>query len=309
MIPRLQRLNIARLDGSISPYKNSEYIPLFYVFPKNMLKAAGEIFLEVPRKPVYLFGDRKWIDFVESDLFLEFIIDATAFIVRQFTGKDAAKEIYSGYEPSWILAHAPQYWLEGLTEERILPTINELAQMCKKEPSVEYSFYTEEDIEIYIKYAVSHTMAKYNMYEIIDVAKEFRCHEDFAKCNSNQKIDFFRKWYHTRSAYSTISLNAEIEKYAEHNDGQELGFGDINSITEEQMISEVMIKQFMESLSKKDRKILKMRMEGYTQKEIAQILGYSNHSGIQKRITKIGLAYQEFTKDDLGFDEYNQYIY
>ncbi len=64
-----------------------------------------------------------------------------------------------------------------------------------------------------------------------------------------------------------------------------------------------MIKQFVDTLSDKDRKILKMRMEGYTQSEIAKVLGYSNHSGVQKRITKIGLAYQEFTKDDLGFDE------
>jgi len=28
-------------------------------------------------------------------------------------------------------------------------------------------------------------------------------------------------------------------------------------------------------------------------------------SGVQKRITKIGLAYQEFIKVDLGFDEEN----
>jgi len=303
MIPRLQQLHITRLDGSISPYRNSEFIPLFYVFPKNMLRAAGKIFLEVPRKPVYLFGDRKWIDFVESDLFLEFIIDATAFIVRQFMGSDAAKEIYSGYEPSWILAHATQYWVEGLTEERIILPVNELAQLCKKEPSVEYPFYSEEDIEIYIQYAVRHVIAKHNMYEIIDIAKEFRCHEDFAKCNSNQKIDFFRKWYHTRSAHPIVSLEREKKKYAKRNDGQWLALGNTNAMTEEQMISEVMVKQFMESLSEKDRKILNMRMEGYTQKEIAQTLGYSNHSGVQKRITKIGLAYQEFTKDDLGFDE------
>ena len=69
-----------------------------------------------------------------------------------------------------------------------------------------------------------------------------------------------------------------------------------------------MIQQFTESLSEKDRKILKMRLEGYTQEEIAQQLGYKNHSGVQKRITKIGLAYQKFTKVDLSFDE-NQYIY
>ena len=303
MIPKLQRALITRPDGSISPYRNSEYIPLFYVFPKNMLKAAGKIFLEVPRKPVYLFGDRKWINFVESDVFLEFIIDATAFMVRQFMGKDAAEEFYSGDEPSWILAHATQYWLEGLTEEKILPTINELVQICKEDPSVEYPYHSEEDIEIYIQYAVRHVMAKYSMYEILDAAEKFRCHEDFAKCRSNKKIDFLRKWYHTRSKYSTISLNAEMKKHSENSDEQGLSVWDINAATEDQIISEVMIKQFVDTLSDKDRKILKMRMEGYTQSEIAKVLGYSNHSGVQKRITKIGLAYQEFTKDDLGFDE------
>ena len=66
-----------------------------------------------------------------------------------------------------------------------------------------------------------------------------------------------------------------------------------------------MIKQFMDSLSEKDRKILKMRLEGYTQEEIADEPGYKNHSGVQKRITKIGLAYQKFTKVDLDFDEEN----
>ena len=54
------------------------------------------------------------------------------------------------------------------------------------------------------------------------------------------------------------------------------------------------------------RKIKAKRiLKGYTQEEIADELGYKNHSGVQKRITKIGLAYQEFTKVDLGFDEEN----
>ena len=82
-------------------------------------------------------------------------------------------------------------------------------------------------------------------------------------------------------------------------------FEDLSQNTEEQVISEVMVKQFTESLAEKDRKILKMRLDGYTQEEIAEELGYKNHSGVQKRITKIGLAYQEFTKVDLGFDEEN----
>ena len=48
-----------------------------------------------------------------------------------------------------------------------------------------------------------------------------------------------------------------------------------------------------------------MRLEGHTQEEISEALGYKNHSGVQKRITKIGIAYQKFVNVDLGFDEEN----
>ncbi len=305
MLPKVQQLHITRLDSTVSAYRNSEYIPLFYIFPKEMLEEAGQIFLEVPRNPNFLFFDRKWIEFVESDLFLQFIIDATAYVVWPFMGLGVAREIYSGYEPSWIFAHKPQYWLEGLIEERVILSVNELYRHCKKEGSVQFQFFEFEDIEVYLNHIVKSVMAKYEMYKILDVAKEFRCHEDFDCRHSNQKTDFTRKWYHTRTQHPIISLDAEIAKYAEYNDGQELAFEDSSQNTEEQVISEVMVKQFMESLSEKDRKILEMRLERYTQEEIAEQLGYKNHSGVQKRITKIGLAYQEFTKVDLGFDEEN----
>ena len=96
-----------------------------------------------------------------------------------------------------------------------------------------------------------------------------------------------------------------MDEYKKNHNGQGWNPEDPNQNTEDDVISEVMIKQFMDSLSEKDRKILEMRLEGYTQEEIAEDLGYKNHSGVQKRITKIGLAYQEFTKADLGFDEEN----
>ncbi len=210
MLPKVQQLHITRLDGTVSAYRNSEYIPLFYVFPKDMLEEAGEIFLEVPRNPNFLFFDRKWIDFLESDIFLQFIIDATAYIVWPFMGLGAAREIYSGYEPSWIFAHKPQYWLEGLIEERVILSANELYRYCKKEVNVQFKFFKFEDIEVYLNHTVKSVMAKYEMYEILDVAKEFRCHEDFDYRHSNQKTDFTRKWYHTRTQHPIISLDAEI---------------------------------------------------------------------------------------------------
>ena len=188
MLPKVQRLHITRLEGPVSPYRNSEFIPLFYLFPKEMLEEAGEIFLEVPRNPNFVFFDRKWIEFVESDMFLQFIIDATAYIVWPFMGLGAAREIYSGYEPSWKFAHAPHYWLEGLIEEGVILSVNELYRYCKKEVNVQFKFFEFEDIEVYLNHTVKSVMAKYEMYEILDVAKEFRCHEDFDTATATKKL-------------------------------------------------------------------------------------------------------------------------
>ena len=46
-------------------------------------------------------------------------------------------------------------------------------------------------------------------------------------------------------------------------------------------------------------------MKGMTYEEIAKEVGYKNHSGVIKRITKIGEAYQKFADVDFGFGEEN----
>ncbi len=48
--------------------------------------------------------------------------------------------------------------------------------------------------------------------------------------------------------------------------------------------------------------ILELRMSGDTLEEIAEKLGYKNHSGVLKRIRKIGQAYEAYTGVDYGFE-------
>ena len=48
-----------------------------------------------------------------------------------------------------------------------------------------------------------------------------------------------------------------------------------------------MIQDFLKTLDKKDRTILKMMTDGYTQAEIAKALGMANNSGVSKRIAKL----------------------
>ena len=61
---------------------------------------------------------------------------------------------------------------------------------------------------------------------------------------------------------------------------------------------------FLRTLDAKDRTILELRMKDYTYKDIAKRVGYENHSGVIKRINRIGEAYERFT----GLDRLNGHM-
>ncbi len=46
-----------------------------------------------------------------------------------------------------------------------------------------------------------------------------------------------------------------------------------------------------------------MRMNGCTLEEIADKLGFQNHSGVLKRIRKIGKRYEKYSGEDFGFSD------
>ena len=299
----LPGVSVLRTDGKIVHYRNSEYIPFFYMFPKEVVECFGKSFLDIPHEPYSLFTWKDVKAKIESDLFIEFISNATEFMVWPFMERGKSSYVYSGYEPAWILSRMVGVWVKGFMDYNGLASVKLLYQWCRIVPNYTCPYISLDKLDLALNNVVPKVMEQYNIKAILDVAKEYRCFEDYNYCNSNQKTDFFRKWYHSRTKHPQISLDGYMDEYKKNHNGQSWNPEDPNQNTEERILSEVMIKQFMESLSEKDRKILHMRMEGYSQKEIAQRLGYSNHSGVQKRITKIGLAYQEFTKDDLGFDE------
>ena len=67
----------------------------------------------------------------------------------------------------------------------------------------------EWQIDIYLRYIVPNVMKKHRMNEIIQVVREYPCFEDFDFRKSNQKTDFLRKWYHTRTKHPMISLEEQ----------------------------------------------------------------------------------------------------
>lgn len=291
-------LHLKRRDGSVTPFRNSEYIPFYYFIPKSILQKCGVELNSIPRNPRMIFTNRAACEFIESDLFKLLVIDATAYMVWPYMGFGEYMEIYSGYDPAWKLAHNPDYWIKELTLEGIIP---DLKQLCEGYGE-DMGFVSEAEINVYLRYIVPKVMEKYNMNAVIQVAEEFRCFEDFDFRNSRQKTDFYRKWYHTRTKHPMISLERFQEDYAESHNGQEWDTPDNSQDIEADVTAQVLVDEFISTLDKKDMAILKMRMEGNTLDEIAEKLGYKNHSGVLKRIRKIGLAYEKFTGEDYGFE-------
>lgn len=292
---------IKRKNGKIMPLKNGEYLPAYYFIPKEILKQCGAELNSLPRNPIVAVNDWDAITLIESDLFLNLIIDAYAFMVWPFMGLGAKREIYSGYEPSWILAHSAGYWVQELTDEKIIPTASEFLK--KVMPYEEFDYVSLDEISDTLSWLVPQAMARHNMNSAVETAIEFRCFEDFDFRHSRQKTDFYRSWYHTRTAHPQVSLESWQEYYKESHDGQEWDIPDESVDVELNSVANIQVEQFMETLPDKDMQILKLRLEGRTLEEIADKLGYQNHSGVLKRIRKIGQLYEKFAGVNFGFTD------
>lgn len=56
---------------------------------------------------------------------------------------------------------------------------------------------------------------------------------------------------------------------------------------EEYVIAKDFVERFLETLPLKDRQIVELRQDGFTYEEIADKLGYKNHSGVIKRVEAV----------------------
>lgn len=120
--------------------------------------------------------------------------------------------------------------------------------------------------------------------------------EDYETTSSTVKTDFMRKLHHNRSG-KPISLDEMME----NEDGDIFEVANLRGEFEQKVISEMQIAAFAEqSITEKDREILKLRMEGYTEQEIADKVGYKTASAVHKRIAKIADAYEDFVAAEYG---------
>ena len=208
-------------------------------------------------------------------------------------------EIYSGYDPVYLTAHNCSMWIQTMTDLGMIPTVEELFKNVQ--PWEHFGWLPLGEAQWKMRQIVRATMHRYNLKEAFEEIKQKRCFEDFDDCYSTQKIDLHRKWYHTRTKHPQVSLDGIQEKLEEEHEGLDWEAPDESQNLETSVVDVAAGQAFLQTLDHKDAMILTLRNHGWTLEEIADELGYTNHTGVLKRIKKIGAAYQAFAGVDIGF--------
>ncbi len=153
----------------------------------------------------------------------------------------------------------------------------------------EFVFVFDQFANLFLSVMMNKLMQVESVPDILGVSKEIGAHEDFAHTtNTNfDKVDFNRQWDHTRTRAGEMESLDQFEKL-EHNspETEPEFFSNVDPQAHLEMVET--IKEFYVFLGDEtDVKIFKLKADGYTQKQIAERLGFKTHSAVSKRLKKI----------------------
>lgn len=262
------------------------YLPMVYFLPQELLSKCPTL-SKLPRNLAALSTSQSALSLIQSDNYLEEIMDASAALAFPYFGFPGWKEHYTGHFPVWKLSYALPLWAKGI-EQEIGWGLSMLFSFPK---DIEIPFFESEFVHSVFELVVKRTIVEQSWQPLLDLLRKMPCDEDFEPWHTNVRKGFLRKWYHTRSKkVQTVSLEACLEE----------GYGglfflpDAGQDMEEKVISQDYVERFLDTLSVKDAEILQLRMDGFTHDMIANELGYANHSGVIKRMQHIKKAFQSY---------------
>ncbi|CAK7012709.1 MAG: hypothetical protein DELT_03222 [Desulfovibrio sp.] len=278
------------MNQFVFPYdSNIRYLPLVYFLPEDVFLKCLTL-RKLPRDLSELSASAEKIESIKGDPFLKEIADAMAGLAFPHFGFRGWIEHYTGYTPAWQLAYALPLWAQGVEQE----TGWGVQALFRTLPHTAFPFPDAGYVKEVMRRVVKRAVEENGWQPILDVVKEMPCEEDFMRWDTKVRKDFLRKWYHTRSKrVKTVSLEACME---------DEGHGvyqvrDKSAGFEDRIAGEDYIQRFKALLPQKDVKILELRMAGFTYGEIADRLGYKNHSGVIKRMQAIKKKFIQYENE------------
>ncbi len=283
---------------------DKSWLTLFYSLPRELAEKWKPAY-ELPRCPYEVLRTDKYDHIVCDDMFKLLVWDCYAWCAWHFfqvkDRKGNYRDIpgnwnqYAGYFPLWRLSYSIIPYIRMKFEQNGLGFQN----LYNIPQGVEVPWLTYQQFSNLIGNVTDMVVAEQKWQPVIDAIWENRTVEDYETTGSTVKTDFMRKWHHNRSG-KPISLDEMME----NEDGDIFEVSDPRGEFEQKVISEMQIAAFAEqSITEKDREILKLRMEGYTEQEIADKVGYKTASAVHKRIAKIAGTYEDYVTV-----EYQKYL-
>lgn len=165
--------------------------------------------------------------------------------------------------------------LEELTDDEIMQAVDKVADSL-------------------MNFMIGKMMVSQSVPEIVQIAKKHGAHEDFNPNvkDNHDRIDFERKWNHTRTKLGKMLSFDELDP-----DDESLAYWDDEPIDDEATFLDL-TKRFLASLDDDtDRDIVMFKLKGKTQSEIAETLGFTQ-GAIAKRLKKIKAKFDALTNEN-----------
>ncbi len=269
-------MNKSSTNKNPTPARNQIFLlPLFYTFPAEVVGKSE--FRDLPRNMHTTLTDAESLERIQSKQFLKDMANMTAAMVWMHLGHKDWMEVYSGYSPAYVFVHMLRHW-----RNLFYTVYREVNPIELFQQGVTFDWLSlEESKEVWARIVTFSDEHFSIVRKVIGVEKELPCFEDFdlksgTARHSRAYYDFLRKWYHTKTKHPIMLTNR-----IPHRLGIWTNSADYRLDWE----------RFVKSLEPAERKIIELKLQGKTQKEIAEIMGYKTHSAVQKKLVKIRKSY------------------
>ena len=162
------------------------------------------------------------------------------------------------------------------------------------------AFVVDKIANMFLEQMSERMMQSQSVPEIMALSKEHPTHQDFddTVIGNYSLMNFTERWTHSDTKLGAPqSLETIEEDEPEVYESAKNIFDDIGSDPEYDPERAVALKNaFLATLDEEQQEIALLRMDGCTDAEIADILGYKSHSAIVKKLKKIRELFDVFKK-------------
>jgi hypothetical protein len=280
-----------------------EYAPMFHLLSRRTAERFGLPLLHAAQWP-FVMRHADVDRYLPAD-FADRLARGWASAVWRHLVSGSPVSAFSGDDPIRLLAHDLDFWLPAVTRaiEDLLgefPVVDNgiepgevplvdgsiLAGATLANPRAGGDLWRGEQEAGEMLAAVVHEAdADGRLRGILDAVKSNRVVDDFSDRWSNAREDFERKLYRKRSKVKVrfVELTDTIPVQG----------------PEAEVEGRLVSRDFLALLDPKDRQIVVLLQSGETKlTNVAEKLGYANHSAVSKRLTRIRRQAEQFFRDN-----------